>query len=86
MPHYTFVPLICRWSFLSSFLLVFVLPTPAANLLYVNHPKRVIYPFFFEDYKKLENKTVEVEEFQNREMAYEIIRQSMIDYQVLIQN
>ncbi|MBP9150882.1 MAG: inorganic diphosphatase [Flavobacteriales bacterium] len=42
--------------------------------------------FFFEDYKKLENKTVEVEEFQNREMAYEIIRQSMIDYQVLIQN
>lgn len=36
---------------------------------------------FFEDYKKLENKTVEVEEFQDAEVAKEIIKQSMVDYQ-----
>ena len=36
---------------------------------------------FFEDYKKLENKTVEVEEFQNAEVAREIILQSMKDYE-----
>jgi len=36
---------------------------------------------FFEDYKKLEKKTVDVEEFQNREVALEVIRQSMIDYE-----
>lgn len=36
---------------------------------------------FFEDYKKLENKTVEVEEFQDAEVAREIIKQSMVDYQ-----
>lgn len=35
---------------------------------------------FFEDYKKLENKTVEVEEFQNAEKAREIVKQSMLDY------
>lgn len=35
---------------------------------------------FFEDYKKLENKTVEVEEFQSREVAWEIIEKSMEDY------
>lgn len=35
---------------------------------------------FFEDYKKLEHKTVEVEKFQSREKALEIINQSIIDY------
>lgn len=35
---------------------------------------------FFEDYKKLENKTVKVEEFQSRETAYEIIKQAIKDY------
>ena len=36
---------------------------------------------FFEDYKKLENKTVIVEEFQNRELAQQIVAQSIVDYQ-----
>lgn len=36
---------------------------------------------FFEDYKKLENKEVQVEEFQNREAAYEVIQKSIVDYQ-----
>ncbi|WP_213522189.1 inorganic diphosphatase [Nonlabens sp.] len=36
---------------------------------------------FFQDYKKLENKTVEVEEFQGREKALKIVNQSIIDYQ-----
>ncbi|UTW61581.1 inorganic diphosphatase [bacterium SCSIO 12741] len=35
---------------------------------------------FFEDYKKLEHKTVKVEEFQNREIALKVIEQSMQDY------
>lgn len=35
---------------------------------------------FFEDYKKLEHKEVIVEEFQNREVALEVIEQSIIDY------
>jgi len=35
---------------------------------------------FFEDYKKLENKTVVVEEFQDRHVAMEVIEQSMLDY------
>ncbi len=35
---------------------------------------------FFEDYKKLENKTVEVEDFQSAEVAKKIILQSMKDY------
>lgn len=35
---------------------------------------------FFEDYKKLENKTVKIEEFQDATTAKEIIKQSMIDY------
>lgn len=35
---------------------------------------------FFEDYKKLENKTVIIEEFQNAETAREIVKQSMLDY------
>ncbi|WP_420386680.1 inorganic diphosphatase [Roseivirga sp.] len=37
---------------------------------------------FFEDYKKLENKTVEVEDFQNAATAKAIIRKSIEDYQV----
>jgi inorganic pyrophosphatase len=35
---------------------------------------------FFEDYKKLEHREVVVEEFQSREVAYEIINQSIVDY------
>ena len=35
---------------------------------------------FFEDYKKLENKTVEVEEIQGRDVAIEIVKKSLIDY------
>jgi len=36
---------------------------------------------FFEDYKKLENKSVVVEEFQSRDVAYEIIRKGIVLYQ-----
>lgn len=39
---------------------------------------------FFEDYKKLENKTVVIEEFQNASLAKEVIKQSMLDYAELI--
>lgn len=35
---------------------------------------------FFEEYKKLENKEVVVKDFQGREVALEIVRQSIIDY------
>jgi len=35
---------------------------------------------FFEDYKKLENKTVIVEEFQGKDKALEIVNQAVIDY------
>lgn len=35
---------------------------------------------FFEDYKKLENKEVVVEEFQDKFKAMEIIEQSIVDY------
>ncbi len=35
---------------------------------------------FFEDYKKLEHKTVIVEEFQKKDTALDIIRQSIVDY------
>ncbi len=41
---------------------------------------------FFEDYKKLENKTVEVEEFQSKEMAWEIINKSIEDYKEYMEN
>lgn len=40
---------------------------------------------FFEDYKKLEHKTVEVEEFQGVTVAKEIIRKSIEDYKILIE-
>ncbi len=39
---------------------------------------------FFEDYKKLENKEVQVEEFQDAKTAKQIIRQSMEDYKVYV--
>lgn len=39
---------------------------------------------FFEDYKKLENKTVEVEDFQDAEVARQIVLQSMEDYKAYI--
>ena len=35
---------------------------------------------FFEDYKKLENKTVVIEDFQNRQTAVEIVEKAMFDY------
>ena len=35
---------------------------------------------FFEDYKKLENKSVDVEKFHGAEVARQVIEQSMIDY------
>lgn len=35
---------------------------------------------FFEDYKKLENKTVVVEDFQGREVAWEIIERCIQNY------
>ena len=37
---------------------------------------------FFEDYKKLENKTVEVEDFQHADVAKEIILKAKEDYKV----
>ena len=37
---------------------------------------------FFEDYKKLENKTVEVQDFQNKEVAMQVVTQAMKDYYV----
>lgn len=35
---------------------------------------------FFEEYKKLENKTVIVQDFQSRTLAVEIVAQSLADY------
>ncbi|MDZ4667325.1 MAG: inorganic diphosphatase [bacterium] len=37
---------------------------------------------FFEDYKKLENKSVVVEEFQNKQVAIEIIHKAIEDYKM----
>lgn len=37
---------------------------------------------FFEDYKKLENKSVVVEEFQNRTIALEIVQKAIEDYKL----
>lgn len=39
---------------------------------------------FFEDYKKLENKTVTVEHFQNAQVAKDLVEQSINDYKELI--
>jgi len=41
---------------------------------------------FFEDYKKLENKTVVVEEFQSKELAEEIVRKAIEDYKSKFEN
>jgi len=65
----------------------------AENDMSVNHyndiselPKHFINELrsFFEDYKKLENKTVEVKDFQSAEIAREIVQQSIVDYKNLI--
>lgn len=65
----------------------------AANDMSVNHLNDIseLPPHFFkelknffEDYKKLEKKTVKIEEFQNATVAYNIVQQSMNDYQNLI--
>ena len=64
----------------------------AQNDMSVNHfsdigelPRHFIKELknFFEDYKKLENKTVVVEDFQDREVALEIVEQSIRDYKQL---
>jgi inorganic pyrophosphatase len=39
---------------------------------------------FFEDYKKLENKTVKVEEFLGKDVAHAIVQQAMEDYKTKI--
>lgn len=39
---------------------------------------------FFEDYKKLENKTVEVDDFQNAEVARQVVTKSIEDYKEYI--
>lgn len=41
---------------------------------------------FFEDYKLLENKEVVIENFQRREKAIEIVKQSLIDYKSYMAN
>lgn len=62
----------------------------AANDMSVNHlndiselPPHALLELrsFFEDYKKLEKKEVIVEDFQNREVAMEVIAQSITDYE-----
>lgn len=67
----------------------------AENDMSVNHiedvdelPRHFIKELqnFFEDYKKLENKTVQVEKFQNAETAKKILLQSMEDYRKLRSN
>ena len=39
---------------------------------------------FFEDYKKLENKTVEVEDFQDAKTAKKILNKAILDYEELM--
>lgn len=41
---------------------------------------------FFEEYKKLENKTVQVEEFQDAKTAKEIIQKAIDDYKIKFQH
>ncbi|PIB34347.1 inorganic pyrophosphatase [Reichenbachiella sp. 5M10] len=62
----------------------------ASNDMSVNHYKDIseLPPHFvkelrsfFEDYKKLENKSVHVEDFQNKDVAMQIVNQSIEDYQ-----
>ncbi|MCH2230060.1 MAG: inorganic diphosphatase [Crocinitomicaceae bacterium] len=61
----------------------------AANDMSVNHitdiselPEHFLKEMknFFEDYKKLENKTVEVDDFQNAEVAKKVVAKSIEDY------
>lgn len=63
----------------------------ASNDMSVNHYKDIseLPPHFvielrsfFEDYKKLENKSVQVEEFQSKDVAMEIVKKSIDDYQL----
>ena len=65
----------------------------AANDMSVNHMKDISelpehffkeIRNFFEDYKKLENKSVDVEKFYGADMAKEVIQQSIQDYKTLI--
>lgn len=67
----------------------------AANDMSVNHINNIeeLPPHslkelrnFFEDYKKLENKEVVVEEFQNKQTALKIIEQSIVDYDAKFSN
>ena len=67
----------------------------AANYMSVNHIKDADHlpehffrelRSFFEDYKKLENKEVIVEDFQNKEVAEEIILKSIEDYKLKFGN
>lgn len=67
----------------------------ATNDMSVNHvhdisqlPDHLIRELrsFFEDYKKLENKEVVVEEFQNRQVAIEVLAQSVRDYDAKFRN
>lgn len=61
----------------------------AANDMSVNHyddiselPQHFIRELqsFFEDYKKLEHKTVVVDDFEHKEVAFEIVKKSLDDY------
>ncbi|MCZ6594946.1 MAG: inorganic diphosphatase [Bacteroidetes bacterium] len=38
---------------------------------------------FFENYKELEHKEVVLEDFQDRKVALEVIKQSMVDYKAI---
>lgn len=67
----------------------------AANDMSVNHindiselPPHFIAEMrhFFEEYKKLENKTVKVEEFQNKQVAERIINESIKLYEQMFTN
>ena len=66
----------------------------AANDMSVNHfndvselPPHHIKELrsFFEDYKKLENKTVVVEEFQGRDIAMQVVEKSVQDYKEMFE-
>lgn len=39
---------------------------------------------YFEDYKMLENKSVLVEDFQEKDIAQDVVRQAIADYEELI--
>jgi inorganic pyrophosphatase len=67
----------------------------AANDMSVNHihdiselPEHFLKEMknFFEDYKKLENKTVDVEDFQNAEVARKIVMKSIEDYKEYVKS